>query len=159
MPAIPQPGTCSTGLVGTTPGPPCPQSRWEGMSPNTPSLVNVSPVHHSPDLHQMEGPLTKVTPFNVPQNVLPWSPLALIGEHSQITRFTPPSSSTPYEPLTREPPPEYLITSPSRGVPSTFMEPLSWMLHLRLETPRTPSCMQEPSTFREAYTAQLPTAS
>src|SRR5882724_5752479 len=80
MPAIPQPGTCSTGLVGTTPGPPCLQSRWEGMSPNTPSLVNVLPVHHSPDLQQMEGPPTRVTPFNVPRHRLPWSPLALIGE-------------------------------------------------------------------------------
>src|SRR5882724_6270352 len=105
------------------------------MSPNTPSLVNVSPIHHNPDLRQMEGPPTEATPFNVPRHVLPRSPLAPIGEHLQITEFAPPSSSTPYKPLTRERPPEYPITSPSRVVPSTFMEPLSRMVHSQLETP------------------------
>src|SRR5882724_8489734 len=121
------------------------------MSPNTPSVVNVSPVPHSPDLHQLESPLIEVTPFNVPQHVLPWSPLVPIGEHSQITRFALPLLSTPYKPLMREPLPEYPITSPSRGAPSTFMEPLSRMVHSRLETPCTPSRMQGPSTFREPY--------
>jgi len=129
MAAFPRPRTHSTGPVGTTPGPPHPQYRRGGMSPNTPSVVNVSPVHHSPDLHQTEGPPIKVTPFNVPQHILPQSPLAPIEEHPQITRFSLLSSSTPYEPLAREPPPGYPITSPSRGVPSTFMEPLSWMIH------------------------------
>src|SRR5882724_8180696 len=104
MPAVPRPRTHSTGPVGTTPGPPRPQSRRGGTSPTTPSLVNVSPVHHSPDLRQMEGPPTKATPFNVPQHVLPRSPLVLIGEHSQVTGFTLPSSLTPYKPLVREPP-------------------------------------------------------
>src|SRR5882724_10408890 len=105
MPTLPRPCTRSTGPVGTTPGPPCPQSRGGGMIPNTPSVVNISPVHHGPDHCQLEGPLIKVTPFNVPRHVLPQSPLALIGEHAQTTGFTPQSSSTPYEPLTREPPP------------------------------------------------------
>src|SRR5882724_11416770 len=124
-----------------------------------PSMVNVSPVHYSPDLHQMEGPLTEVTHFNIPQHVLPQSPLAPIGEHPQVTGFTLSSSSTPYEPLSREPPPGYPIASPSRGAPSTFMELLSRMIHLWLETPHTPSCMQGPSTFREPYlVAQPPTA-
>src|SRR5882724_1212834 len=126
------------------------------MSPNTPSMVNISPVHHSPDLCQMESPPTEVTPFNVPQHVLPQSPLALIGEQSQITRFTLPSSSTPYKPLTREPPPEYLITSPSRGVPSTFMEPLSQMANSQLETLCTLSRFQGPSTFRQPYPVTQP---
>src|SRR5882724_7890303 len=148
MPAIPRPCTHSTGPVGTTPGPPRPQSRQGGTSPTTPSLVNVLPVHHSPDLLQMEGPLTEATPFNVPRHVLPQSPLVPIGEHSQTTRFTPPSLSTPYEPLAREPPPGYRIASPSRGAPSTFMEPLSWMIHSWLETPCTLLCRQGPSTFR-----------
>src|SRR5882724_12974244 len=147
MPTIPRPCTHSTGPVGTTPGPPHPQSRRGGTSPNNPSMVNVSPIHHSPDLRQMEGPLTEVTPFNVPRHVLPRSPLEPIGEHSQVTGFAPPSSSTPYEPLMREPPPGYLITSPSRGAPSTFMEPLSQMIHSWLETPHTPSCLQGPSMF------------
>src|SRR5882724_7658261 len=89
-------------------------------------------------------------------NVLPQSPLAPIGEHSQITRFTPPSLSTPYEPLTREPPPEYPITSPSKGVPSTFMEPLSWIIHLQLETLHMLSHMQGPSAFREPHLVAQP---
>src|SRR5882724_9770667 len=140
MPAVPRPRTHSTGPVGTTPGPPRPQSRRGGMSPTTLSLVNVSPVHHGLGLHQMEGPPTETTPFNVPRHVLPRSPLSLIGEHPQVTGFAPLSSSTPYEPLMREPPPGYPTASPSRGAPSTFMEPLSRMIHSRLETPRTPSC-------------------
>src|SRR5882724_3588250 len=151
MPAIPRPRMRSTGPVGTTPGPPLPQSRRGGTSPTTPSLVNVSPIHHSLGLHQMEGPPTEVTPFNVPRHVLPRSPLAPIGEHPQVTGFTPPSSSTPYELLRREPPPGYPTASPSRGAPSTFMEPLSRMIHSRLEMPRTPSRLQGPSTFREPY--------
>jgi len=36
-------------------------------------------------------------------------------------------------------------------MPSTFMEPLSQMVHSRLETPCTLSRMQVPSTFRELY--------
>src|SRR5882724_12071158 len=36
-------------------------------------------------------------------------------------------------------------------MPSTFMEPLSRMVHSQLETPHTPSRMQGPSTFREPY--------
>src|SRR5882724_10470954 len=75
--------------------------------------------------------------LTTPYNVLPQSPLAPIGEHSQFTRFAPPSSSTPYEPLVREPPPRYPTSSPARGIPSTFMEPLSRMVHSQLETPRT----------------------
>src|SRR5882724_963596 len=121
MPTIPRPCTHSTGPVGTTLGPPHLWSRRGGTSPTNPSLVNVSPIHHSPDLCQMEGPPTEVTPFNVPQHVLPWSPLAPIGEHSQFTGFALPSSSTPYEPLIREPPPRYPTPSPARGMPSTFM--------------------------------------
>src|SRR5882724_5363411 len=101
MPALPRHRTRSTGPVGTTLGPPCPQSRRGGMSPNTPSVVNVSPVHHSPDPHQMEGPPIKVTSFYVPQHVLPLSPLALIGELAQTTGFAPLLSSTPYDPLAR----------------------------------------------------------
>src|SRR5882724_260072 len=130
MPAVPRPRTHSTGPVGTTPGPPHPQSRRGGMSPTTPSLVNVFPVHHSPDLRQMEGPPTKATPFNVPRHELPRSPLAPIREHSQFTGFAPPSLSTPYEPLAREPPPRYPTSSPARGMPNTFMEPLSQIIHL-----------------------------
>src|SRR5882724_2039873 len=156
MPAIPRPHMRSTGPVGTTPGPPHPQSQRGGTSPTTPSLVNVSPVHHSPGLRQMEGPPTEVTPFNNPRHVLPQSPLAPIGEHSQVTGFTPSSSSMPYEPLTREPPPRYLTSSPARGMPSTFMELLSRMIHSRLETPRTPSRLQGPSTFREPYPVANP---
>src|SRR5882724_4427512 len=121
------------------------------MSPTNPSLVNVSPIHHSPDLCQMEGPPTEMTPFNIPQHVLPQSPLVPIGEHSQVTGFALPSSSTPYKPLVREPPPRYLTSSSARGMPSTFMELLSRMIHSWLETPCTPSCMQGPSTFREPY--------
>src|SRR5882724_12104468 len=121
MPAIPRPHTRSTGPVGTTPGPPRPQSRRGGMSPTTPSLVDISPVHHSPGLCQMEGPPTEATPFNIPRHVLPWSPLAPIGEYSQFTGFAPPSSSTPYESLTREPPPGYPTASPSRAAPHIFM--------------------------------------
>src|SRR5882724_2590785 len=126
------------------------------MSPNTPSLVNVSPIHHNPDLHQMEGPPTEVTPFNVPQHILPQSPLAPIGEHSQFTGFAPQSLSTPYEPLTREPPPRYPTSSPARGMPSTFMEPLSQIIHSWLETLRTLSCLQGPSMFREPYPVANP---
>src|SRR5882724_660385 len=100
-------------------------------------------------------PPTEVTPFNVPRHVLPWSPLALIGEYSQFTGFAPPSSSTPYESLMREPPPPpppgYPTASPSCGAPSTFMELLSQMIHSQLETPRTPSHLQGVSTFREPY--------
>src|SRR5882724_11065887 len=159
MHAIPRPCTCSTGPVGTTPGPPCPQSRQGGMSLTTPFLVNISPVHHSLGLHQMEGPPTEVTPFNVPRHVLPQSPLELIGEYSQVTRFAPPSSSTPYESLMREPPPGYPTTSPSHGAPSTFMEPLSRMIHSCLEMLHTPSRLQGSSTFRESYpVANPPTA-
>src|SRR5882724_2570957 len=159
MPAVPRPRTHSTGPVGTTPGPPRPQSRRGGTSLMTPSLVNISPVHHSPDLHQMEGPPTKATPYNVPQHVLPWSPLAPIGEYPQVTGFAPLSASTPYESLTREPPPGYPTASPSCGAPSTFMEPLSRMIHSRLETPRTPLRLQGSSTFREPYpVANPPTA-
>src|SRR5882724_10742186 len=129
------------------------------MSPTTPSLVNILPIHHSPDLHQMEGPLTEATPFNIPRHVLPWSPLAQIREHSQFTGFTPLSSSTPYELLTREPLPRYPTSSPARGMPNTFMEPLSRIIHSRLETPRTLSHLQGPSTFREPYpVANPPTA-
>src|SRR5882724_11313776 len=109
------------------------------MSPTTPSLVNISPVHHSLGLHQMEGPPTEATPFNVPRHVLPRSPLALIGEHPQVTGFAPPSSSTPYEPVMREPPPGYPTASPSHTAPSTFMEPLSRMIHSQLKTPHMPS--------------------
>src|SRR5882724_3479191 len=39
------------------------------------------------------------TPFNVLQHILPQSPLALIQEQSHISRFAPPSSSTPYMPM------------------------------------------------------------
>src|SRR5882724_8425620 len=129
------------------------------MSPTTSSLVNIPPVHHSLGPHPMEGPPTKATPFNVPRHVLPRSPLAPIGEYPQVTRFTPLSSLTPYEPLTREPPPGYPTASPSRGAPSTFMEPLSRMIHSHLETPHTPSRLQGSSTFREPYlVANPPTA-
>src|SRR5882724_7698687 len=159
MPAVPRPRTHSTSPVGTTPWPPCPQYRQGGTSPTTPSLVNVSPVHHSLGLHQMEGPPTKATPFNVPQHVLPRSPLAPIGEYSQVTGFAPPSSSTPYESLMREPSPGYPTASPSHGAPSTFMEPLSRMIHSRLEMPRTLSHLQGSSMFREPYpVANPPTA-
>src|SRR5882724_835104 len=159
MPAIPRPRTRSTCPVGTTLGPPHPQSQQGGTSPTTPSLVNVSPLHHSLGLHQMEGPPTEATPFNVPRHVLPWSPLALIGEYPQVTGFAPLSSLTPYEPLTREPPPGYPTASPSRGAPSTFMELLSRMIHSRLEMPRTLSHLQGSSTFREPYlVANPPTA-
>src|SRR5882724_6475666 len=156
MPTVPRPHMCSTGPVGTTLGPPRLQSRRGGMSPTTPSLVNVSPIHHSPDLRQMEGPPTEATPFNVPRHVLPRSPLALIREHSQFTGFALPSSSTPYELLAREPPPRYPTSSPARGMPNTFMEPLSQIIHLRLETPCTPSHLQGPSTFREPYPVANP---
>src|SRR5882724_3508145 len=115
MPAVPRPRMCSTGPVGTTPGPPRPQSRRGGTSPTNPSLVNVSPIHHSPDLHQREGPLTEVTTFNILRHVLPRSPLVLIGEHSQVTGFALLSSPTPYEPLVSEPPPRYPTSSPARG--------------------------------------------
>src|SRR5882724_7803543 len=159
MPTIPRPCTRSTGPVGTTPGPPRPQSQQGGMSPTTPSLVNVSPVHHSLGLHQMEGPPTEATPFNVPQHVLPRSPLAPIGEYPQVTGFAPPSSSTPYKSLTREPPPGYPTASPSCGAPSTFMELFSRMIHSCLERPRTLSRLQGLSTFREPYPlANPPTA-
>src|SRR5882724_10316776 len=107
----------------------------------------------------MEGPPTGATPFNVPRDVLPRSPLAPIGEYSQVTGFAPPSSLTPYESLTREPPPGYLTASPSHGAPSTFMEPLSRMIHSCLETPHTPSHLQGSSTLREPYlVANPPTA-
>src|SRR5882724_11826473 len=99
----------------------------------------------------MEGPPTGATPFNVPRDVLPRSPLAPIGEYSQFTGFAPPSSSTPYESLTREPPPGYPTASPSRVAPHTFMEPLSRMVHSHLETPHTLSHLQGSSTFREPY--------
>src|SRR5882724_12773255 len=159
MPTIPRPRMRSTSPVGTTPGPPRPQSWRGGTSPATPSLVNISPVHHSPGLRQMEGPPTEVTPFNIPQHVLPRSHLALIGEHSQFTGFAPPSLLTPYKSLMREPPPGYLTASPSRRAPSTFMEPLSWMIHSRLEMPCTLSHLQGASTFREPYpVTNLPTA-
>src|SRR5882724_9445687 len=156
MPVVPRPCTRSTGPVGTTLGPPFPQSQRGGTSPTTPSLVNVSPVHHSLGLHQIEGPPTEATPFNVPRHVLPRFPLAPIGEHPPVTGFAPPSSSTPYEPLMREPPPGYPTASPSCGAPSTFMEPLSRMIHSRLETPRTPSRLQGSSTFREPYLVPNP---
>src|SRR5882724_9762193 len=50
-----------------------------------------------------------------------------------------------------EPPPRYPTSSPARGIPSTFMETLSRMVHSQLETPCTPSHMQVPCTFREPY--------
>src|SRR5882724_2828405 len=107
----------------------------------------------------MESPLTKATPFNIPRHILPRSPLAPIGEHSHFTRFTPPSSLTPYKPLAREPPPRYLASSPARGIPSTFMELLSRIIHLWLEMPHTLSHLQGPSTFRKPYpVANPPTA-
>src|SRR5882724_5981185 len=159
MPTVPRPHMCSTGPVGTTLGPPRLQSRRGGMSPTTPSLVNVSPIHHSPDLCQMEGPPTEATPFNVPRHIFPRSPLALIREHSQFTVFALPSSSTPYELLAREPPPRYPTSSPARGMPNTFMEPLSRIIHSWLETPCTPLRLQGLSTFREPYpVANPPTA-
>src|SRR5882724_9261699 len=126
------------------------------MSLTTPSLVNVSPVHHSLGPHPMEGPPTEATPFNVPRHVLPRSPLAPIGEYPQVTGFAPPSSSTPYESLMRGPPPGYPTASPSRGAPRTFMEPLSRMIHSRLETLRTLSRLQGSSTFREPYPVANP---
>jgi len=104
----------------------------------------------------MEGPLTEATPFNIPQHVLPRSPLAPIREHSQFTGFAPPLSSTPYEPLTRDPPPRYPTSSPARGMPNTFMELLSQIIHLQLETPRTPLRLQGPSMFREPYPVANP---
>ena len=82
MPALPQPCTCSTGPVGTTPGSQHPQSRHEGMSLDISSVSSMLSIHHSHDLCQAEGPLTEVTPFNVPQHILPRSPLAPIWEHS-----------------------------------------------------------------------------
>jgi len=58
-----------------------------------------------------------------------------------------------------EAPPGYPTTSPSRGAPSTFMEPLSRMIHSHLETPHTLSRLQGSSTFREPYpVANPPTA-
>src|SRR5882724_8862144 len=83
----------------------------------------------------------------------PWQQ---IQEHSHITGFMPPSSSTPYGPLAGDPQPGYPITSPSRGAPNTFMEPLSRLIHSRLETPHTPSRIQEPSAFREPYPVASP---
>src|SRR5882724_11361489 len=77
----------------------------------------------SPDLCQIEGPPTEVTPCNIPRHILPQSPLAPIREHSQFTRFAPPPLLTPYEPLAREPPPRYPTSSPARGMPNMFREP------------------------------------
>src|SRR5882724_2883383 len=65
--------------------------------------------------------------------------------------YRPSTIVLTFEPLVREPPPRYPTSSPARGMPSTFMEPLSWMVHLRLETLHTLSRMQGPSTFREPY--------
>src|SRR5882724_11703412 len=105
-------------------------------------------------LSECEGYLSRVVMAQY--NVLPWSPLAPIGEHSQVTRFVLPSSWTPYEPLAREPPPRYPTSSPASGMPSTFMEPLSRIIHSRLETPCTLSCLEGPSTFREPYPVANP---
>src|SRR5882724_1971154 len=90
LPALPQPHTLSTGLVGTTPGPQCPQSRCKGRSLNISSVSSMSSIHDDQDLCQAEGPLMEVTPFNVPRHVLLWSPLAPIQEHSHTTGFAPP---------------------------------------------------------------------
>ena len=73
-----------------------------------------------------------------------------------IAGFTPPSSLILYVPMARDPPPEYPIASPPRGAPSVYMEPLSVMIHSRLETPSTPSHIQEPSAFREPYPVANP---
>ena len=34
-----------------------------GMSPNISSVLSMSSIHNSPDLHQTEGPMTEVTPL------------------------------------------------------------------------------------------------
>jgi len=40
---------------------------------------------------------------------------------------------------------------PYRGAPSAFIEPLSWLIHSRLEALHTPSHIQRPTLFREPY--------
>jgi len=122
--------------VGTTPGPPHPR-QVRGMSPNTPSMVNVSPVHHGPDL-TIGGPLIEVDPSNV---LRMYCSVTIGSDWGNIRRpLIHPTIviKHPIEPLTREPPLGTQHPQP-KGMPSTFMEPLSQMIHLRLETPCTPS--------------------
>jgi len=118
MPAVPQTSYVLYWSCRNHPGTPTPPISVRRNEPDHPSLVNVSPIHQQSCLQQMERSPTEATPFNVPRHVLPRSPLAPIGEHPQVTGFAPPSSSTPYEPLMREPPPGYPTASPSHGAPS-----------------------------------------
>jgi len=124
------------------------------MSLTTPSLVNVSPVHHSPDLRQMEGPPTEAT-LSTSLNMYCLVTLAPIGEHSQFTGFAhcrrrrPMSHSQGSPCLGTRPPPQL-------GGCQHFHGTVGRMIHSRLETPRTPSCLQGPSTFREPYPVSHP---
>ena len=51
----------------------------------------------------------------------------------------------------RQSPPGYPIASPSREDPSTFMEPLSWLMHTRSAAPHTPLHGQGLTLFRSPY--------
>ena len=132
-------------------GPQHPQSRHEGRSLNLSSVSSMTLSHHSQDIPQAAGPLAETPLFNVPHHVLQQYPLAPIREHSHPTGFTPVSSLTPYQPLAGDPLPGYPIASPSRESPSVFMEPLSQLIHPRLEAPCTPSHSEGLTLFRVPY--------
>jgi len=143
--------THSTGPVETTLGPQCPQSRWERRSPTLSSMSSITPIHHSQDPPQEEGPLAEAPPFNVSHHVLPWSPLVLIQEHLHITGFSLTLSLTLYGPLGCDALSIYTVTSPAREAPSAFMQPLNQLMHTRLAAPCTPFHEEGLPSFRAPY--------
>jgi len=97
------------------------------------------------------SPLAGTPFFNLPHYVLQQSLLAPIREHSHTTGYTPTSSSTPYGHPEGDPPPKDPPVASLREAPSTFMEPLTHLMHHRLEAPCTPSCSEGPMWFRVPY--------
>ena len=106
MPTMPQLWTCSTGPVGTNPGPEHPKSRCKRKSPLFFfSLVpSMELSHHSRETPQLDDLLvdtqdihaTETLFFNQPCNLLQQSPLTLIMEQSHTMGFALTSLSTPF---------------------------------------------------------------
>src|SRR5882672_5707710 len=131
MLALPQPRTCSSGLVGTTPIPPRLTSRREGGSPHhlllpasSPTVDNMqSGMMGPPPMEEYAGstPTTRPGWFNEVQRILRASPpFQPILEEPPCTSFAPALVSTPFGPWERWPGNEHPSAPPPEEASCMF---------------------------------------
>src|SRR5882724_8683110 len=153
MPELARPRTRSSGPVGTTPLPVCPQSRREGRSPHSlpgvPWLESGIPHQRRTSLTEnvffiVENPISTTTPGPRSDPLRSYSsPLLPISEGAHPASFAPVLSSTPYVPPGRQP----WNKRTSGEASQMFMGPLKQLMHPRSATLHTPSWYEAPASF------------